>query len=357
MAAHGWRSAPSVEDELFASGYRFDFFQAMRLLKLLEHREREGRDPPPQPEPVRLRAAMSMAFPASDLVEVKRPEAKEGEAGQGMPELTAAFFALGGALGPLPGPYSQQLVNRVRSGSRGKATRDFLDIFHHRLLSLFYRGRQLRRVWLEEGPPEQYAVTRYLYALLGLGTPRLSNRLEVEDRVLLRYAGLLIRRPMSSGALEAMLTDWLGVEVRPRLPRGAWLELGEEQTTRLGALGQNQRLGQGAVLGTRAWHSQAGLELELGPLSWRRYLDLLPGSPGLSKLRSLTRFALGPIPDVGLVLKPRPEDIQEQPLRTHGGPRLGWTTWLRARPGHRGPQTVALSPRHMRTRTEKEVET
>jgi type VI secretion system protein ImpH len=337
MAAHGWRSAPAVEDELFESGYHFDFFQAMRLLKRDERRK-----------PVRLRAAMSMAFPPSDLVWVKRPEGDEP------PELTVAFFGVGGALGPLPAPFAQQLVNLARSAD--KAPRDFLDLFHHRLLSLLYRGRQLRRVWLEEGPPERYAVTRYLYAVLGLGTPGLRNRLEVEDQVLLRYAGLLARRPVSAGALEAMLSDWLGVGVRPRLPLGAWLELGEEQTTRLGPLGRNQRLGQGAVLGTRAWHSQAGLELELGPLSWRRYLDLLPGNPGLDGLRSLTRFALGLLPEVGLVLQPRPEEVQEQPLRTHGGPRLGWTTWLRARPGHRAPQAVALSPRHLHTRPLKEVE-
>jgi type VI secretion system protein ImpH len=354
MAAHGWRSAPSVEDELFTSGYRFDFFQALRLLKLREHQARAASDLPPRTEPVRLRAAMGMAFPPSDLVEVKRPEGNEREAGGGVPELTVAFFGLGGALGPLPSPFAQQLAHHVRSA--GKAPRDFLDVFHHRLLSLLYRGRQLRRVWLQEGPPEQYAMTRYLYAVLGLGTPGLRDRLEVEDRVLLRYAGLLVRRPVSAGALEAMLTDWLGVAVHPRLLRGAWLKLGEEQTTRLGPLGRNQRLGQGAVLGTRAWHSQAGLELEIGPLSWRRYLDLLPGSPGLRKLRSLTRFALGPLPEVGLVLRPRPEDIQEQPLRTHGGPRLGWTTWLRARPGHRGPQAVALAPRHLPMRAEKELE-
>lgn len=353
MATHGWRSAPSVEDELFTSGYRFDFFQAMRLLKLREHQERTHQGLPPRPEPVHLRAAMSMAFPPSDLVEVKRPEGDERK--ESVPELTVAFLGLGGALGPLPSPLAQQLVNRARSGD--KAPRDFLDVFHHRLLSLFYRGRQLRRVWLEEGPPERYAVTRYLYALLGLGTPHLRGRLEVEDRVLLRYAGLLMRRPVSSGALEAMLSDWLGVSVRPRLPRGAWLELGAEQTTRLGPLGHNQRLGQGAVLGKRVWHSQTGLELEIGPLPWRRYLDLLPGNPGLCKLRSLTRFALGPLPEASVVLRPRPEEIQEQPLRAPGGPRLGWTSWLPARPGHRRPQAVALSPRHMHTRALEEVGT
>ncbi|REG28835.1 type VI secretion system protein ImpH [Archangium gephyra] len=329
MAPHGRRRAPGVAQELFESGHRFDFFQAMRLLRLLRPKE-----------PVRLRASVDMAFPASDIVQVK-PPARPG----GAPEMTVAFLGLGGVQGPLPRPFAQQLRDRTRVGDTG--LRDFLDIFHHRLLSLLYQGRVRRRVWLEPGVPEAHDVARYLYALLGLGTRGTRGRLEVEDRLLLRYAGLLAHRPVSLEALRAMLSDALGVAVRPRAPRGAWMELEEEQRTRLGPTGRNQRLGQGAVLGGRAWLEQAGVELELGPLGWRRYVDLLPGGRGLGTLRSLTRFALGPGPEVRLVLAVRTAELPEQPLGAPSGPRLGWTSWLRARPGQRGTQAVALSPRHM----------
>jgi type VI secretion system protein ImpH len=359
MATQDRRPAPAVARELREAGYRFDFFQAMRLLRMLHSGQKApaGRGVSFRQEPVRLRSTVEMSFPPSDLVQVEFPP-EQGAAPErgGMPEMTVAFFGLGGALGPMPRPFSQQLRDRTRAGDTGM--RDFLDLFHHRLLSLLYRGRQLRRVWLEEGPPEAHDVARYLYAFMGLGTRGMRGRLKVKDRVLLRYAGLLARRPVSVGALRAMLSDWLGVDVRLRLPRGAWLALEEEQWTRLGPTGGNQRLGQGAVLGTRAWQEQAGLELELGPLSWRRYRGLLPGGQGLAALRSLIRFALGPGPEVALVLRPRAEDIPEQPLRNPGdrrGPRLGWTSWLRARPGQQGLRTVALSPRHMHEREDKEA--
>ncbi|KFE64439.1 type VI secretion system baseplate subunit TssG [Hyalangium minutum] len=329
MAPHGRRRAPGVAQELFESGHRFDFFQAMRLLRRL------------RPEaPVRLRSSGDMAFPPSDIVQVK-PPARPGEA----PELTVAFLGLGGVQGPLPRPFAQQLRDRTRAGDTG--LRDFLDIFHHRLLSLLYQGRVLRRVWLEPGPPEAHAVARYLYAWMGLGTRGTRGRLEVEDRMLLRYAGLLAHRPVSLEALRALISDALSVGVRPRAPQGAWLPLEAEQWTRLGLTGGNQRLGQDAVLGTRAWLEQAGVELELGPLSWRRYVELLPGSRGLGTLRSLTRFALGPGLEVRLVLSVRAAEIPAQPLSAPSGPRLGWTSWLRASPGRQGVQTVALAPHHL----------
>ncbi|WP_224361407.1 type VI secretion system baseplate subunit TssG [Hyalangium versicolor] len=329
MAPHGRRRSAGVAQQLFESGHRFDFFQAMRLLRLLHPRE-----------PVRLRASGDMAFPPSDIVQVK-PPTRPGEA----PELTAAFLGLGGVQGPLPRPFAQQLRDRTRAGDTG--LRDFLDIFHHRLLSLLYQGRVRRRAWLEPGPPDSHAVARYLYAWMGLGTRGTRGRLEVEDRVLLRYAGLLAHRPVSLEALRALLSDALGVGVKPRAPRGAWLKLEDDQRTHVGLTGRNQRLGRGAVLGTRAWLEQAGVELELGPLSWRRYVDLLPGGRGLGTLRSLTRFAIGPSPEVSLVLSVRTSEIPEQPLGASSGSRLGWTSWLSARPGRQGTQAVALSPRHM----------
>ncbi len=349
MATHGRRTAPSVEQELYEAGYRFDFFQAMRLLRLLHPGPaRTGRGVQPRQEPVRLRASVEMAFPPSDIVQVEKPS-RPGSP----PEMTVAFLGLGGALGPLPRPFSQLLRDRTRAGDTG--LRDFLDIFHHRLLSLLYQARQLRRVWLEPGPSEAHAVARYLYSFMGLNAPGLQKRLEVEDRVLLRYAGLLARRPVSAGALQALLSDWLKAGVHLRLPQGSWLPLEAEQWMRLGPTGSNQSLGQDAVLGTRAWQEQAGLGLVIGPLSWRRYVDLLPGSRGLGALRSLTRFALGPGPEVGLELRLRTEEIPEQPLTTVGGPRLGWTSWLRARLGRKGVQAVSLSPRHMSERSAMEA--
>lgn len=328
MATDGRRTAPAVEDELFEEGYRFDFFQAVRLLAL----RRSG-------TPVRFRASVDMGFPPADVVRVERPR-HEGEP----PELTAAFLGLAGALGPLPRPFAQQVVDRARAGDT--AQRDFLDTFHHRLLALLYRVRQARRVGLELGRPETHEVARYLRALLGLEGEAMRRCLGRSDRWLLRYAGLLSRRPCSLVALEALLSDFFGVQVRSQPLRGAWRSVDEELWTRLGPTGRNQRLGQGALLGTRFWNPKAGIRLVLGPLRWSRFLGLLPGRRGFTALRALTRFALGPGLRIEVELRVDTDEVPA-PLSARGGVRLGWTSWLLQRPGQDGTRTVVLPAKHL----------
>lgn len=340
MATDGRRTAPSVEDELFEEGYRFDFFQAVRLLALRRSGAVGRRGVAARREPVRFRASVDMGFPPADVVRVERPR-HEGEP----PELTAAFLGLAGAMGPLPRPFAQQVQDRARAGDT--AWRDFLDVFHHRLLALLYRVRQARRVGLELGRPETHEVAGYLRALLGLEGEAVRRCFGRSDRWLLRYAGLLSRRPCSLVALETLLSDFFGTRVRGQPLRGAWQPVDEELWTRLGPTGRNQRLGQGALLGTRFWNPKAGLTLVLGPLRWSRFLGLLPGRRGFIFLHALTRFALGPGPRVGVELRVDSTQVPALPLSARGSVRLGWTSWLLQRPGQDGMRTVVLSARHL----------
>src|SRR5262245_55503751 len=58
----------SVESRLFEEGYRFDFFQAVRLLHTLDAgRAAVGRAGPPGAEAIRFRAHTSLSFPPSAI--------------------------------------------------------------------------------------------------------------------------------------------------------------------------------------------------------------------------------------------------------------------------------------------------
>ena len=108
------------------------FFQAIRLL-LRASSTTLGRNLKPSEEAVRLRAEASEAFPASELAGIEI-----GEKVNGKPILDASFFGLYGPSGVLPHHYPQLVIDRIRKKDTG--LRDFLDIFNHRLLSLFYRA-------------------------------------------------------------------------------------------------------------------------------------------------------------------------------------------------------------------------
>ena len=324
--------ASPLDDVLFEEGYRFDFFQAVRVLeRLYPDRQPVGRDANPAEEAVRFRSHLSLSFPPSAIYEVDR-----AQDGGGPARMTVAFMGLTGLLGVLPRHYTELLLERMRRKDEG--LRDFLDLFNHRLISLFYRAWEKYRFPIayeravSKGEGED-RFTRHLFDLIGLGTMGLRGRLEVEDEPLLFYAGLLAQHPRSASALEGLLKDYFEVPVSVTQFIGQWLPLSEANRSRLGWGEANNALGVSAVAGSRVWDQQAKFRLELGPLTFIEYCQFLPSYDGFRTLVAITRFSAGEECDfdVQLILK-----AAEVPWCRLGGNgehavRLGWSTWLKSR--------------------------
>ena len=86
----------------------------------------------PRHETLRLRTALELAFPATEVVGFD-------DSGQ-RPELTVTLLGLVGVSGVMPVHYSRMLLEAVRDNN--PAPRAFLDMFHHRALSLFVRAAE-----------------------------------------------------------------------------------------------------------------------------------------------------------------------------------------------------------------------
>lgn len=329
MAGQNGRSAapvtlsvpPSASDELAVRAYAFEFSQAVRLLEMLSpHAASVGEGADPLREPVRFRSSFSLAFPASELQEL-RPGADSGP-----PELTVNFMGLGGALGPLPHALTEWVLARI--AAKDFALRDFLDVFNHRLVSIFFRSRRKSRLGMEWGSPEEQRFADYLRAVIGLLSDGLKERMAVPDRALLGYAGLLSKKPRDITGLSTLLSDYFGVAIEVRPLRGAFRTLAPERQTRIGERGQNRVLGETALLGSRVWDQQAGIELRVGPLSFARYTDLLPGQPGHTALWQLARFYIGPQLDLHITLLLLAADIPPVQLGRKGTAVLGQAAFL-----------------------------
>ena len=177
--------------------------------------------------------------------------------------MTVNFLGLAGSLGALDIPSTELVLQRASHND--KALGDFLDIFNHRLVSLLYRIRKHHRVGLISNTPGEDQVARYLFSLIGMGTPRLQGRMQIRDRALLYYAGILGRGPRSAAGLRQVLSDYFQVDVEINQFVGNWCELEESQWTTIGESGKNQRLGRDTVvLGTQVWDQQARFEIRLG---------------------------------------------------------------------------------------------
>ena len=339
MAAHGWGTDRPLDKMLFEEGHRFDFYQAVKLLEML-HPDTipVGEGSEPEKEAVRFKSRVALAFPATDISELT-PLSHGG----GPAEMTVNFMGLAGCTGPLPMPYTELILERV--WNKDTTLRDFLDIFNHRLISLMYRVRKAHRLGFDLTSPEKSNFATYLFCLIGLGTKGLLGRMRVRDRSLLFYTTFLTQQPRSMIALERLLSHYFKATISGVPLCGQWRHLEEDQLTSIGASGQNRLLGHSAVLGTRIWDQQGKFQIRVGPLALREFLDFLPIGTGFIPLCELIRFYVGDELEFEIRLLLKDEEIPESRLGAPGGPRLGWTSWLKTGKPEVEYGRVRLSPR------------
>jgi type VI secretion system protein ImpH len=336
-----------LAESLLARAERFDFFQAVRLLELARPDAAPvGSGSDPTREAVRFRARVGLEFAVNDIVRGGSNDRHR----RGV--LEVAFMSLTGSEGTLPAPYCELVLERSRAeGMPGAPSgpdddaRDFLDIFNHRLISLFYRGRKKHRVALGAGGEQVALLERLLFQLIGFNEGvavrdlyREDSRVPVQPRVLLRYAGMLAGGQRSMAGLQAMLTDALGAPVRGAPAPGRWLPLEERFQTALGGrLGRNHALGVDTVLGGRAWDASGAIALEIGPLDVAQFRALQPGGSRYELLVFMTRFYLREDLDVEVKLTLCAAEVEVREVARLGvdgsgplrpGARLSRTAWL-----------------------------
>jgi type VI secretion system protein ImpH len=382
MAATSGGAAATVAERLFAEGFAFDFFQAVRLLeKLAPERRPVGHDATPRSEAARFRAHLSASFPPSSIYQIEPASLAgtlpggEWDRGERPPTLTVTFMGLTGPSGVLPRHYTEMLMRaRDARGPERYLARDWFDLFNHRLISLFYRAWTKYRFWLtyergEYSQPDPDLFTESLYCLVGLGNRPLRNRLRiavrpgaegpprervlarVEDLVLLYYAGLLAHRPRCAVSLERMLEDYFGLAVRVLQFEGKWLQLDRESQSRLSAGAGNSELGVNVVAGERVWNVRSKIRIRLGPLTYEQFVSFIPDQSPVPqrkvffKLMHLVRLYVGPELEVDVQLVLRASEIPRcQMLQSRAdGPRLGWNCWTTSKPVGRDSEDAVFA--------------
>ncbi len=238
------------------------------------------------------------------------------------------FFGLFGPDGPLPLHLTDYARDRRRN-ARDASFQRFADIFHHRLLSLFYRAWADVRPTISFDRPSSDRFGVYVGALIGLGMDSLRDRDAMPHLTKLHFAGLLANQTRHAAGLGAILSNFFTMPVRIECFIGTWLELPVTDRTALGGSPQTGSLGRPVLLGRRVWSRQQKFRIVFGPLSLSDYLRLLPGGQSFHRLIPIVRNYVGDtlLWDVNLVL--RREEVPATMLGRQG--QLGWTTWLMPR--------------------------
>lgn len=305
----------------------FEFFQAVSLLQLLRCQEAQpvGQFAKPENEAVHFGVNNSLSFPASQIQSIEPRE-------QGPPQMTVNFMGLTGPMGVLPYCYTELIQERLRE--KDKALRDFFDIFHHRIISFFYRA------WEKYRFPASYSrgddiFTHHLLDFIGLGTLGLQERQSISDGALVHFAALLGSQARSAEALEQILNGYFGVPVEVEQFAGAWYRLdASAQCSMSDEATDSQKVGAGVVVGDEIWDQQSRVRIHIGPLTMSQYNSFLPGGSACQSLKDLVRFFSNDELDFEVMLILKRDEVPRCEVGGGEGaaPRLGWISWLKSVP-------------------------
>lgn len=329
MGAEARETDTSLIHKLLEKPHLFSFFQAVLLLERYASSVGEiasvGYQGPVALEAIAFRPDASLAFPVSDIVSIEKIGTDDDQPPRF--RLTTSFLGLYGANSPLPDFYTEDIL---WADPEESFAREFLDIFHHRLLSLFYRCWLKYRYYLQFEPDGKDEFSQRIFSLIGMGTPGLVTELGLPPVRLLRYSGLIAQQPRSATALEGFLSNYFGgLPVRIEQCIGRWVVIADTDCIALG--GRNNQLGLNMTIGERVFDRAGKFRISIGAMKFAEFVKFLPDGECFQAMREIVQFFLMDALEFESELILLGTEVPELCLSSSEGARLGWTSWLISR--------------------------
>lgn len=323
MSGRPSAAVTATQAQLFAAlaerPYAFELFAALRLIERAHPQHpRLGRSVRPADDPVRLRHTPSLAFASSDI------ERFELSPTGAPPALHGLVLGLFGPNAPLPLHLTEYALQR-QLHARDRSFVAFADLFHHRMLGLFYRAWADAQpvVQAERGDDDRFAL--YLGALVGLATPGLQGRDRLPDNYKRHFAGRLGALARNREGLQGLLQQAMRVPVQIVEFVGEWMRLPADSRLQLGR-GRANQLGRSAVLGAQVRGCQHRFRVRIGPLDLVSFRQWLPGGDALAQLTAAVRSYVGDTQSWDLQLLLRADQVP--PMRLGRSGRIGLDSWI-----------------------------
>ena len=338
------RFEPSVIQRIFATPYRFQFFQAVRMIELWLTRNGVPHDRA-LTDYIRFTNRISLGFPASDIEAIQPHPQNVDPSERGLLEalhrgelkyvsLTPTFMGLLGGNGALPGHYTERIAAH-QTYEKDEGPRAFIDTFSNRSLALFYEAWRKYRLELQYETGGKDRFLPLLLSLSGLGHGSLHNRLGkdgdgVLDESMGHFAAALRQRPASAAYMQRVLSEYFAVPLTIEQFVGCWYDVPREHQTVIGST--NAILGAAAMVGERVWQRDLRLRLRIGPLDRADFEQFLPGAKAANALQKMLTMFTSVCLEYEVQLVLRAADVEGASLVSNRtGGRLGWDTFLNTR--------------------------
>jgi len=304
--------------------YVYNFFAALRLIESQRRdKSRLGESRTPKNDQVFFGQKVSLSFAPAAIAELRRNKKKPSEAW-----LDINFFGLMGPNGPLPKHLTELFLSEM-VGKKRPQFLDFLNLFNHRLISLFYRSWANKEPTTQNDIPEHNKFKLYLGALAGYAQPEQHDRDQMSDYAKFRYTRFLGGKTRYKEGIECMITDMFGIQTRVENFVGEWLKIPESDLCKIESGPYGKRLGINATQGRNSWQCQYKFRVILGAMDLNDFKKLLPGEKLASQINDTIRNYVGLEFQWDIVLLLKQKETPKLILKKDNYRQLGWTTWLK----------------------------
>ncbi|CAM4326320.1 type VI secretion system baseplate subunit TssG [Acinetobacter pragensis] len=311
MHAERWWQEASVIEDLLKNPASFEFIQAARLLRHMPYADADQY----WAANFQFNSSLKLNFPQSEI------ESLQIERGQ--VHLTNLVVGLTGMQGALPYSYT----NKIKSSSRQPRTeaQQFLNLFNHKLTAQYVDASINYNLPLRYEIDHENKYLDIIHALNGY----IKNQHHPQDmeNLVAEFSGLMQGQNNSVYALKTMLRCIFDVNVDVLEFIPAKFNLSAEHKSCLGRL-PGAALGVNTFCGETVHQIDDRIELLIGPLNRKDYLDFLPQGSMSEKLKQIISMWCSPtlLVEVRLILKK--EDIKPVCLSSNSVVGLSQATVL-----------------------------
>ena len=311
MRAERWWQEASVVDRLFKTPTAFEFIQTTRLLRHVPYLQGQQN----WANNFSFESSLNLNFPLAEIGSLTLKDEKI--------QLRNLMVGLTGIQGALPYSYTQKIKQAPRK--QREEVQQFLSLFEHKLVTQYVDASLTYNLPVRYEIESENHYLNILHALNGyISTQHQQQEL---DDYFAEFSGLMQGQTNTAHALKTMLACVFKQPIEIKQFIIEKFILADDQKTILGG-DRPSLLGINSFCGETVRQIDGKIEIQIGPLSRKQYLDYLPQQPQSQKLKSLLQTWCSPTLLVDLRLILAKEEVKPLCLSSVAAMGLGQAAFL-----------------------------